>query len=61
MLWWAERSYGLCLEDIGTGQVILFRREGDTGEDGEMTTLVLVENTSKDGGRVKVGDAVAFD
>lgn len=61
MPWWAERSYGLCLKDIGAGQVILFGREGDTGEDGEMTALVLVEDTSKDGGRVKVGDAVAFD
>ena len=61
MPWWVERSDGLCLEDIGAGQVVLFGSEGDAREDGEVTALVLVEDTSKDGGRVKVGDAVAFD
>lgn len=57
----AERSYGLCLEDVGAGEVVLFGREGNTGKDGEVTSLVLVEDASKDGGRVKVGDAIAFD
>ena len=47
--------------NIGAWKVILLRRERDRRSDGEMATLVLVQDPSEDGGRIKVWNAVALN
>lgn len=49
------------ITNIGAWKIILLRREGDRRSDGEMSTLVLVQDPSEDGGRIKVWNAVALD
>lgn len=46
---------------IGRREVALLGGEVRGGGDGEVTTLVLVEDASEDGGRVEIGNTVGLD
>ena len=47
--------------DVRGRQVALLCREAYGGSDGKVTAFVLVENASKDGGGVEIGDTIGLD